>query len=135
MMPVADSTSPQKYLVFRIDGIEYALAMTAIREVVMPSNLETYKPGRPGPTHYRVKARGAEIPVVYFGRPKRLGPRNRVVLLDEVTAGLLVDSVSRIEEVPAERHAKGKVWLGGKWRNIFEAVRLVNWALEHVKAG
>lgn len=131
----ADPHPTSRYLVFRIDGIEYVLPMAAIREVLLPNSLEAAKPTRGGPAQYRVKARGSETAVVYFGRPKRLGPRNRVLLLNDVNAGLLVDSVSRVEDVPADRQANGKVRLGAKWRNVFDALRLIQWAMEKSVAG
>ena len=134
-MKLADeSTETRRFLVFRIDGIEYALPMESIREVLMPNSLEAAPARRPGPTYYRVKARGLDTAVLYFGRPKPLGPRNRVLLLDG-NAGLLVDSVSRVEDVPPDRQADGRVRLGAKWRNIFDAARLIDWALEQTPAG
>lgn len=131
MSTEASAGCPVRFFVFRIDGTEYALPVSAVREVLLPTSLEPAQPQRPGLTHYRVKARGSDTAVIYFGRSKRLSPRNRVLLLNDVNAGLLVDSVSRVEEVAAERQANGKVKLGAKWRNVFDAVRLVHWALDH----
>ncbi len=131
----ADVQPTSRYIVFRIDGIEYVLPMTAIREVLLPNILEAATPTPGGPAQYRVKARGSDTAVVYFGRPKRLGPRNRVLLLNEVNAGLLVDSVSRVEDIPADRQANGKVRLGAKWRSVFDALRLIKWAMENSLTG
>jgi chemotaxis protein histidine kinase CheA len=116
----------QRFLVVRVAGREYAvpaehvLAMTRARSLALAA-VENARPLR-----YRAHIDGSTVNIVVPHEllrlpPRPIGARSCVLFLDQGSSAILVDSVSRFEEVPADSIRNGtEVRLGEKWRPILD---------------
>ncbi len=106
-----------RHVVFRLEKDRYALALAAIREVVVPPERFTRVPRAPGVVSGVMNLRGRVVTVVELGGllgltgPGSRDPRTeRVVLLDRGRRdlGLLVTDVDGIETVEKVVAAPGR---------------------------
>ncbi|MGC8760768.1 MAG: chemotaxis protein CheW [Bryobacteraceae bacterium] len=139
------SAPPLRFVVVRLGGRDYGVAAARIcgMMLVRTSDLEAAPPGEAGGERLRIG--GREIPVVrphgllgLKGRP--VSARSCLVLIRdgarhggspaEAAFALAVDSISRIEEVPAAFYrAPGRIRLADGWREVLDLDQLQRAAL------
>jgi len=117
-----------QYLAFQLGSEEYALDITRISEIIKPREY-TDIPRVPEFILGLVSLRGVVVPVFdlrrRFGLGEcALGPASRIVVCreDEVTAGLLVDSINQVIRLAGERIEPPPAVLSGVDRNLVERV-------------
>ena len=116
----------QRFLVVRVAGQEFALPASRIRAMTQALGLVlTPLEGR-GPLRYFVRIDGTTVSVIVpnaaLGLPERpITCRTCLLLIDERAEAILVDSVSRFEELsPACIRSPSRVRLGHKWRTVLD---------------
>lgn len=106
----ADGT---QYLTFTLDDEVFAMDIRNVREIIQYGTM-TKVPLMPAFVRGVMNLRGAVVPVIdlraRFGRPiAQVGKRSCVVIFDahrdgeRVELGLMVDAVSEVIEIPADR--------------------------------
>ena len=124
------------FVVVRLAGHEYAVASRRIRGMMRMQGLDVTPVEARGALRYLVQFGGRTLPV--FVPNRRLGLKERPVsarsclLLigpkedpEAVGCALMVDSISRVEEIsPARHRPPDKVRLGDKWRSVLDVDRL-----------
>lgn len=119
----------QRFLVVRVAGQEFALAATRIRAMTQALGLSLTPIAGLEPLRYVVQIDGAGISVIVpnasLGLPERpISCRTCLLLIDERPEAILVDSVSRFEDVRQEdMRPPSRVRLGNKWRTILDPDR------------
>lgn len=115
-----------RFLVVRVAGQEFALQASRVRGMAQATGLVlTPLEGRE-PLRYAVHIGGAAVSVIVpnaaLGLPERpISCRSCLLLIDERPEAILVDSVSRFEEVtPACIRPPSRVLLGHKWRTVLD---------------
>lgn len=137
----ATAAPPLRFVVVRLGGRDYGVPAARVcgMMLVRTADLE------PGPFGPAVRIEGRAVPVV---RPQRLlgleerPPSARSCLLlvrnrsssgeppADAAFALAVDSISRIEDVPAAFYrAPGRIRLGGRWSDVLDLDRLQHTAL------
>lgn len=120
----------QRFLVVRVAGQEYALPASRIRAMTQAMGLALTPVSGLEPLRYVVQIDGAGISVIVpnaaLGLPERpISCRTCLLLIDERPEALLVDSVSRFEDVrPEDMRPPSRVRLGNKWRTVLDPDRL-----------
>jgi hypothetical protein len=115
-----------RFLVVRVAGHEFALPASRVRGMAQALGLVlTPLEGR-GPQRYAVWIDGTAVSVLVpnaaLGLPERpISCRSCLLLIDERPEAILVDSVSRFEDVtPACIRPPSRVRLGHKWRTVLD---------------
>lgn len=98
----ADAQAVRQYLAFHLDDEEYALDITRISEIIKVREF-TDIPRAPGFILGIISLRGVVVPVFDLRRRLNLGvsemlPTSRIIISqqDDVTVGLLVDSINQV---------------------------------------
>jgi chemotaxis signal transduction protein len=119
-----------RFLVVRVAGREFALPAARVRGMTKASGLVlTPLEGR-DPLRYAVRIDGTAVsvfvPNTALGLPERpVTCRSCLLLIDERAEAILVDSVSRFEDVtPACIRPPSRVRLGHKWRTVLDPDQL-----------
>ena len=116
----------QRFLVIRVAGQEFAVPASRIRAMTQALGLAlTPLEGR-GALRYVVPIDGTAVSVIVpnaaLGLPERpISCRTCLLLIDQRAEAILVDSVSRFEDVsPACLRPPSRVRLGHKWRIVLD---------------
>lgn len=115
-----------RFLVVRVAGQEFALPASRVRGMAQVSGLMLTPLEGCDPLRYAVRFDGAVVSVLVpnaaLGLPERpISSRSCLLLIDERPEAILVDSVSRFEEVtPACIRPPSRVRLGHKWRTVLD---------------
>jgi chemotaxis signal transduction protein len=127
--------SDQRYLIVRLAGQEFALPVESLRGMTHMRGLDAHPIDGRGALRFLACWHGRGIPVFLPHVKLRLMERPvsaRTCMLlvslngdQEPNCAVLVDSVSRMEEIPPNRrrtNAEGKqhIWVGGKWREVLD---------------
>ena len=111
-LAAATDGSPQQYLTFSLGGEVFALGILNVKEIIEFGNI-TEIPMMPAFIRGVINLRGAVVPVVdlsaRFGRANSAITRRSCVVIIEARSengqpqdiGLLVDTVSAVQEIPA----------------------------------
>lgn len=142
MMPSADTTPSQEvsagpakeeeasrqYLTFSLGTEEYALDIADIREIIKPREI-TDIPRVPEFILGIISLRGIILPVFDLKRRLKLGTigmttLSRIVVcqLEDRIVGLLVDSITQVVRLPADRIEPPPAVLSGMDRDLVEGV-------------
>ena len=115
-----------RFLVVRVAGQEFALQASRVRGMAQATGLVLTPREALEPLRYAVHIGGAAVSVIVpnaaLGLPERpISCRSCLLLIDERPEAILVDSVSRFEEVtPACIRPPSRVLLGHKWRTVLD---------------
>lgn len=110
-VPGASSVESSKYILFGLDGDQYAISLLQLQEIIADFEV-TSMPHLPVLYDGVVSVRGEAIPLMNlrrsFGRSEVCGVRSRrsrvlIVDLDENAVGVLVDEVYRVVTIEPER--------------------------------
>lgn len=99
----------ERFVLFRISGEQYALPISQVQEIALLPQRLTPLPKAPDFVQGVMTVRGEVIPVIdqarrFNGVPVSEGkPRVVVVRIGELTAGFVVDAVSEVVQIPADR--------------------------------
>jgi chemotaxis signal transduction protein len=127
--------SDQRYLIVRLAGQEFALPVESLRGMTQMRGLDAQPIEGRGALRFVATWHGRGIPVFMphvklqlMERP--VSARTCMLLVgrdgdQEPSCAVLVDSVSRMEEIPANRRrtapdGKQHIWVGGKWRAVLD---------------
>jgi purine-binding chemotaxis protein CheW len=123
----ADEADSEQFVLFRVGGDEFGIAIGSVEEVVaLPTKL-TPLPRAPAFVQGVMNVRGAVVPVIdqslRFNGTAGEGARRRVLVvrIGEMQAGFIVDSVSQILRIPADA-LRAAPDLGGDETRLFERV-------------
>jgi len=134
----------KRFLVVRLAGREFAIPAWCVCGMLQMRGLDVHPVEDLEPVRYLVNLHGRALPVVVpnaiLGLKERAVSARSCVLLirggaaaqggevmdaDAAHCALLVDSVSRLEEIPpVRRREPGHVKLGEKWREVLDVERL-----------
>jgi chemotaxis signal transduction protein len=131
--------SQQRYLIVRLAGQEFAVPAESLRGMTHMRGLAPQAIEGRGALRFIATWHGRGVPV-YLPHPKLhlmerpVSARTCVLLIgqgdeQEPHCALVVDSVSRMEEIPPARVRKtpggpDQVWVGGKWRTVLDVSSL-----------
>lgn len=120
----------QKFIVVRVSGQEMALPAGRVRGMSRVTGLALTPLEGPGPWRYSVDMDGERLSVLVphaaFGLAERpISCRSCLLLLDDRPEAILVDSVSRFEQVRADcLRPPSRIRLGEKWRTLLDPDQL-----------
>jgi len=133
--------SATRFLVVRVDGAEFAVPASRVCGMLRMRGMTIETVDGLDPIRYLASLNGRTLPVYVPNR--LLGRRDRpisarsclLLIRDQTTHGkdcdraqraLLVDSISRLEDLPTNclrpptSHSNGQVRLGEKWRDVLD---------------
>lgn len=109
LQPETNAMADEQFIIFRLGNQEYGIPIAAVSEIARPPEHITRLPKSPAFIDGVMNLRGSVVPIVDLrrrfdlNRTEQLGSRRILMLaIGGVTAGFLVDSVSRIMKVPAD---------------------------------
>jgi purine-binding chemotaxis protein CheW len=124
--PAAQAAEP--FLIFRLGGEEYGIALSAVEEVVRLPDVVTRVPKAPSFVEGVINVRGEIIPVIdqhrrfsVPGAPSATRRRIIVTRINGKQAGFLVDGASEIVNLGADRTAPSSS-LAGEGAKMFDRV-------------
>jgi purine-binding chemotaxis protein CheW len=107
--PGTDAMAEEQFIIFRLGTQDYGIPIAAVSEIARPPDHITRLPKSPAFIDGVMNLRGSVVPIVDLRRRfdlngmEQLGSRRILILaIGGVTAGFLVDSVSRIMKVPID---------------------------------
>ncbi len=99
----------RQFVGFRLDGEDYAIAITMIREIILMKPI-TRLPQAPDAIEGLINLRGTVIPIVNLRKRFRLPPRpfddetrTIVVNVHDKTVGCIVDEVSQVMRITSDQ--------------------------------
>ena len=119
----------ERFLVVRVAGREFALRASRIGGLVQAAGLTIVPREGREPYRYNVSMDGRDISVIVpngvLCLPERpIGSRTCLILIDGRPEAILVDSVSRFEEIePVDLRPPDRVRIGNKWRTVLDVDR------------
>lgn len=119
-----------RFLIVRVAGHEFALPASRVRAMTQALGLALTPLDGRDPLRYMVHINGTTVSVVVpnaaLGLPERpISGRTCLLLIDQRQEAILVDSVSRFEEVGAEcLRPPARIRLGQKWRTVLDPDQL-----------
>ncbi len=109
LQPEANAMADEQFIIFRLGNQDYGIPIAAVSEIARPPEHVTRLPKSPAFIDGVMNLRGSVVPIVDLRRrfdlrgTEQLGSRRILMLaIGGVTAGFLVDSVSRIMKVPID---------------------------------
>jgi len=109
LQPEANAMADEQFIIFRLGNQDYGIPIAAVSEIARPPEHITRLPKSPAFIDGVMNLRGSVVPIVDLRRrfdlngTEQLGSRRILMLaIGGVTAGFLVDSVSRIMKVPID---------------------------------
>lgn len=107
--PRRDEPSVRQFVGFRLDGEDYAIAITKIREIILMKPI-TRLPQVPDSIEGLINLRGTVIPIVNLrkkfalsARPLDDETRTIVVTVHDKTVGCIVDEVTQVMRIAADQ--------------------------------
>ena len=107
-MAVAENLSGGLAVVFTAGGVEYGLGIGQVQEIIRPLPIARV-PNAPENIEGVINLRGNIIPVINLHKRLALGERisserSRVIIVrtQDITAGIIVDSVKEVLDLPTE---------------------------------
>jgi purine-binding chemotaxis protein CheW len=104
-----NTMADEQFIIFRLGDQDYGIPIGAVSEVARPPEHITRLPKSPAFIDGVMNLRGSVVPIVDLRRRFDLKEREQldscrilILAVGEVTAGFLVDSVSRILKVPSD---------------------------------
>ena len=109
LQPETNAMADEQFIIFRLGNQDYGIPIAAVSEIARPPEHITRLPKSPAFIDGVMNLRGSVVPIVDLRRrfdlngTEQLGSRRILMLaIGGVTAGFLVDSVSRIMKVPID---------------------------------
>jgi purine-binding chemotaxis protein CheW len=109
LQPETNAMADEQFIIFRLGNQDYGIPIAAVSEIARPPEHITRLPKSPAFIDGVMNLRGSVVPIVDLRRrfdlnaAEQLGSRRILMLaIGAVTAGFLVDSVSRIMKVPID---------------------------------
>ena len=109
LQPEANAMADEQFIIFRLGNQDYGIPIAAVSEIARPPEHITRLPKSPAFIDGVMNLRGSVVPIVDLRRrfdlngSEQLGSRRILMLaIGGVTAGFLVDNVSRIMKVPID---------------------------------
>ena len=109
LQPETNTMADEQFIIFRLGDQDYGIPIAAVSEIARPPQHITRLPKSPAFIDGVMNLRGSVVPIVDLRRRFDLNgteqPGSRRILMlaiGGVTAGFLVDSVSRIMKVPID---------------------------------
>jgi purine-binding chemotaxis protein CheW len=109
LQPETNAMADEQFIIFRLGNQDYGIPIASVSEIARPPDHITRLPKSPAFIDGVMNLRGSVVPIVDLRRrfdlngTEQLGSRRILMLaIGGVTAGFLVDNVSRIMKVPAD---------------------------------
>ena len=109
LQPETNAMADEQFIIFRLGNQDYGIPIAAVSEIARPPEHITRLPKSPAFIDGVMNLRGSVVPIVDLRRrfdlnaAEQLGSRRILMLaIGGVTAGFLVDNVSRIMKVPTD---------------------------------
>jgi purine-binding chemotaxis protein CheW len=109
LQPETNAMADEQFIIFRLGNQDYGIPIAAVSEIARPPEHITRLPKSPAFIDGVMNLRGSVVPIVDLRRrfdltgTEQLGSRRILILaIGGVTAGFLVDSVSRIMKAPID---------------------------------
>lgn len=109
LQPETNTMADEQFIIFRLGDQDYGIPIAAVSEIARPPEHITRLPKSPAFIDGVMNLRGSVVPIVDLRRRFDLNDREQldscrilILAIGGVTAGFLVDSVSKILKVPSD---------------------------------